>query len=561
MSFIQPAPTLGNEYKNDRLLRTYLTRVLPPDVHREVEPGLLELGHLAGHDLYQLQLADRPNEPLLTQWDAWGQRVDTVEVTPLWREAERLAAEHGLVATAYECAHGRFSRVHQFALAYLFTPVTDIYSCPLAMTDGAARTLLLSGNRPLIDRALPHLISRDPDFFWTSGQWMTELTGGSDVGLSETVARQDEQGAWRLYGRKWFTSAVTSQMALTLGRPEGNGPGGKGLALFYLELRDAEGRLQQISVDRLKDKLGTRKVPTAELTLDGTPAQLVMGSTDGVRNIAPMLNITRTWNGISAISLMRRGMALARDYARKRVAFGAPLSEKPLHLDTLAGLQAELEGAFHLAFFVVELIGRDEAGQSDEEQAHLLRLMTPVMKLTTARQTVAVLSEVVEAFGGAGYVEDTGLPALLRDGQVLSIWEGTTNVLALEALRALHKSGGLGPFRAAMDRCVQETHESGLVETARQALAAVDHAEAWLGEAMQAGQPAIEAGARRFAMTLGRAMELALLARHAQWSLDHEGDGRARAAARRLAQAGVDLIVPHDLAEARALANDEPLQF
>src|SRR5947209_6982878 len=284
--FNQPPPTLGNQYAEDRVLRSYLARTLPASVLRELEPMLTEMGRLAGDDLYRMQLADRLNEPVLTQWDAWGNRIDHIELTPLWRVAERIAAEHGVVATAYERRHGSFSRVHQCALAYLFTPSTDIYSCPLAMTDGAARTLLGSGNRALIERAMPHLTSRDPKQFWTSGQWMTELTGGSDVGTSETIAklepystRNSEPGTqnWFLYGRKWFTSAATSQIALTLARPEGNPSGGRGLALFYLEMRDEQGRLRNISIDRLKDKLGTRKVPTAELTLDGAPAQLVMG--------------------------------------------------------------------------------------------------------------------------------------------------------------------------------------------------------------------------------------------------------------------------------------------
>src|SRR5262249_34400023 len=157
-------------------------------------------------------------------------------------------------------------------------------------------------------------------------------------------------------GRKWFTSAITSQMALTLARPEGNPAGGKGLALFYVETRDADGRPNGILVNRLKDKLGTRKLPTAELTLDGVPAEPVAGLDNGVRAIAPMLNVTRTWNAISAVSYMRRGIALARDYARKRVAFGSPLADKPLHVDTLAGLQAEFEAALHLTFNVVELL-------------------------------------------------------------------------------------------------------------------------------------------------------------------------------------------------------------
>jgi acyl-CoA dehydrogenase len=303
--FNQPPPQLGNQFDEDRVLRSYLQRHLPAEVLAAIEPELRELGELAGGELYDMQLADRLHEPVLTRWDAWGERIDQIEVSPLWQRAERLAAEMGIVAAAYEQTYGRFSRTHQFALTYLFHPSTDVYTCPLAMTDGAARTLLISGNRQLIERAVPRLTSRDPQQFWTSGQWMTESTGGSDVGRSEAVACQEGPDKWRLYGRKWFTSATTSQMALTLARPDGNPPGGKGLAMFYVETRDENGRLQpqSITVNRLKDKLGTRKVPTAELMLEGTPAQLVYGPSDGVRHIVPMLHLTRTWNAVSAVSL------------------------------------------------------------------------------------------------------------------------------------------------------------------------------------------------------------------------------------------------------------------
>src|SRR5215213_2578560 len=543
MHFQQAPPALANQYDNDRMLRSYLARVLPGEMLREIEEPLAEMGRLAGADLYELQLADRLNEPTLTQWDAWGNRVDKIELTALWRLAERIAAEHGVVATAYEQKHGSLSRLHQCALAYLFTPSTDIYSCPLAMTDGAARTLLNSGNQVLIDRAVPHLITRDAKEFWTAGQWMTELTGGSDVGLSETVAKQEDgSNTFRLCGRKWFTSAIASQMALTLARPEGNPPGGRGLALFYLETRDEHGRPRNIQINRLKDKLGTRKVPTAELTLDGMPAQLVKGPADGVRNIAPLLNITRLWNGISAVSLMRRGLALSFDYANKRVAFGAPLSEKPLHRDTLAGLAAEVEAAFQLAFFVAELTGRSETGEITDDDALLLRLLTPVMKLTTGKQAVMVASEVLETFGGAGYVEDTGLPVLLRDSQVLPIWEGTTNVLALDVLRALRSGDSLRQFESAVTRCLESVRDPRLTDAARIARSALDHATSWLAEAERLGQPALEAGARRFSLTLGRTMELALLIKHAQWSQEHERDGRSTTNARRFSHSGIDLI-------------------
>ena len=555
--FTQPAPQLANQYTDDRVLRSYLARTLPPSVLRDIEPQLTEMGGLAGGPLYGFQLDDRLNFPQHTVFDPWGSRVDRIEVSPLWRAAEQLAARHGLIAIPYERANGAWSRVHQFALAYLFTASTDVYNCPLAMSDGAACALSLSGNESLMQRALPRLTARDPAEFWTSGQWMTESTGGSDVGLTETVARHDSDGSWRLHGRKWFTSAVTSQMALTLARPEGNSAGAKGLALFYLETRDRQGRLDHIVVHRLKDKLGTRKVPTAELTLEGTRAVPVQGLHDGVKHIAPMLNITRTWNSVSAIAYMRRGIALARDYARKRVAFGAPLAEKPLHLDTLAGMQAEFEAALHLTFFLVELIGRDEAGQLASNERDLLRLLTPIVKLTTAKQSVAVVSEALECFGGAGYVEDTGLPMLLRDSQVFPIWEGTTNVLSLDALRAINSGTAFEALGSLLQDFAQSVTEPRLLTVARQAQEAFARAGRWLEGAAANGSQVVEAGARRFALTLGRALSLALLARHAQWASDNERDERPLAAALRFSRHGVDLIsAAEDVGMSRSLALD-----
>ncbi|HTL33750.1 MAG TPA: acyl-CoA dehydrogenase family protein, partial [Kofleriaceae bacterium] len=439
MPFFQEPPRLGNQFDDDPLLPSWLARHLPESQYREIAAEMRQLGELTVA-MYAKQQADRENEPVLTQWDPWGNRIDKIEVSPLWKEAEVLAARHGMVAAGYEARLGVHARTHQFAIVHVLGPSLDVYSCPLAMTDGAARTLLASGNQALAEKYVPLLTSRDPATMWTSGQWMTERTGGSDVSQSETVAKQDANGQWRLYGTKWFTSATTSNMALTLARPEGNGEGSRGLALFFVELRDGNGRLRNIQVNRLKDKLGTRKVPTAELTLDGTPATMVGAPNDGVRQITPMLSITRTWNAISAVSAMRRGLALARDFARRRKAFGALLVDKPLHADTLAMLEAEYAGAFCLAFRSAHLLGILEH-HHDEAAERLARALVPIAKLTTGKQAVAVTSEAIEACGGAGYVEDTGLPRILADAQVLPIWEGTTNVLSLDTLRALGKGG------------------------------------------------------------------------------------------------------------------------
>jgi alkylation response protein AidB-like acyl-CoA dehydrogenase len=375
---------------------------------------------------------------------------------------------------------------------------------------------------------------------WTSGQWMTERIGGSDVGQTETVARREGDG-WRLHGTKWFTSATTADMALTLARPEGNPPGGRGLAIFYLELRDENGHLQNLHINRLKDKFGTRKLPTAELALDGVAAIPVAGLENGVRNITPMLNITRTWNAVGAILGMQRAVALTRDYAKKRAAFGNLLIDKPLHVDTMADMVAETQGAFLLAFRVVELLGRVESGQATASEQLLSRLLTPIGKLTTGKQAVAVASEALESFGGAGYVNDTGLPRLLADAQVLPIWEGTTNVLSLDALRALKQDGVWQAFVDEIRARLETSTDPRLRSAIERTEAAVQHAGRWLAETLKERR-SLEAGARRFALTLGRATELALLVDHAQWCLDQGKGERTLAAARRFARNRIDLI-------------------
>ncbi len=557
MTYVQEAPQLANQYQDDRPLRSMLRRLLPKEVRRDIEPELVHVGELAAGEWLKLSLRYRKAEPEHIPYDPWGRRIDEVVVSPAWEEFARQAARLGLVGTAYERRHGPFSRLHQQMLVYLFDRSTQTYACPLAMTDGAARSLETLASPELRGRILPHLVSRDPLQAWTSGQWMTERIGGSDVGLSETVAKQ-EGGRWRLYGVKWFTSAVTSQVALTLARPEGNPAGGKGLALFLVELRDGRGQLNGITVHRLKEKLGTRHLPTAELTLDGTLATPLAGLADGVRNMATMLNLTRTWNSVAAVASMRRGLALTRDFARRRVAFGAHLSDKPLHVDTLAGLAAEHEAALQLAGHVLLLLGRQETGLLDEAGEALLRPLLPIMKLLTGRQAVTSATEVVEAFGGAGYIEDTLVPQHLRDTQVLSIWEGTTNVLSLETYRALQRTGGLEALRAECKRQLSHAKDARLTALVPAIEGALDHAQRFYEQ--HAGSEVGEAGARRFAMTLGRAMAASFLVAHAEWSLEVERDARSAHAARRFVEHGVDLLgggVP-DLAATRALALDTP---
>lgn len=537
MAFLQDPPQLPHPYRSDRTLLALLDRALPAERRAALDADLDALGDYA-QMAWQRACTTTRRKPVLTPWDAWGQRVDRIELTPAWQEGAALTTRHAVLAAGY--ADSEHARLEEFARVYLYHLASEFYTCPLAMTDGAATALKASGNRALIERALPHFLSRDAATFWLSGQWMTENVGGSDVGDTETQARQDADGQWRLYGRKWFSSAVVGEAALALARPEGAGHGGAALALFYVETMDGARRRPELVIDRLKDKLGTQELPTAEIHLDGLPAWPLGELAHGVRQVAPVLNITRTWNAVCAVASMARAIGLARDFAERRRAFGRPLTEQPLHAQTLADLQAQFEGAFALAFEVAHLLGRVEQGAAAPHEAALLRLLTPLAKLWTGKLAVHICSEAIECFGGAGYIEDTGLPQLLRDAQVYPIWEGTTNVLSLDSLRAL-AGDGLDALGTACVGWLDGNDDLHATSAIRQAL---DAAARWLDQ-HAAARDTLEAGARGFAFTLARCAAAALLARQATWS-DRHGDRRPAAARHRFVNLGLDRLVTPD---------------
>ena len=514
--FYQEAPRLTNQYDGDPLLAGYLRWRLPPAMLHEVEPALQRLGALAAGEWLALDAAAEANPPRHVPFDPWGRRIDAIETSDAWRALDRIAAVEGLVAIGYARAHGELSRIDQFARLYLYAPSSATYSCPLAMTDGAARLLELYPD-DVTTPVLRHLTTRDPEQFWTSGQWMTERTGGSDVSTTSTVAVPD--GAeYRLFGTKWFTSATTSQIAITLALVGDDRSRTRALSVFLVRLRDDEGQLRGIRVNRLKDKLGTRALPTAELTLDGTPAHLVGGIGQGVRKISALFNVTRVYNAVAAVAGMRRAIALASDYATRRVAFGKPLTAHPLHAATLAAMELEWRAGFHLAFHVVELLGKHECATATPDELARLRLLIPVAKLYTAKQAVAVASEALESFGGAGYIEDTGLPRLLRDAQVLSIWEGTTNVLSLDVLRALEKTDALAAFLRDARRRLVALRVDALTMVSSHIDDALGTIERFAAHATRQGREFSETHARAFAFALARTTVALLMAEYAAWA-------------------------------------------
>lgn len=516
--FFQQPPKLNNQYETDRVLQFYLKWKLPSAIFEEIKPEFIHFGDRVVTDIYELSKIAEASPPKHVPYDPWGKRIDDIEVSPAWKALDRISAEEKLIAIGYERRHGAFSRIHQFVKIYLFHPSSAMYTCPLAMTDGAARAIELQGNAILKQKYFQHLTSFDPKSFWTSGQWMTERTGGSDVSHTSTYAKPNGN-QFQLYGTKWFTSATTSQMAMTLARIEGAPAGNKGLSLFCLELRNQNGTLNGIRINRLKDKLGTDALPTAELTLEGTVATLVGAPCDGVKNISTQFNITRIYNACCAVGYMRRAIALACDYATKRKAFGRMLSEHGLHIETLANLQIEYESAFHLVFHAVELLGKEELGEATQSESAILRLLTPLVKLYTAKQAILVVSEAIEAFGGAGYIEDTGLPRLLRDTQVLSIWEGTTNVLSLDVLRAMRKENATEPFLNDIEKRLNQITAEKLIPSKNKIFQDLSELKRFLALLFNLDEEGQQTAARHFAFSMIQVYAASLLLEHADWSL------------------------------------------
>lgn len=503
-AFFQKGPELGNTYAVNPWLKKYLSWKVKSHF-AEFDPALQQLGEKCRSEYLQLAREAEKNTPEHIPFDAWGNRIDEIKISHAWTELQKIAAREGLIAIGYERHFAEWSRVFQFAKLYLFHPSSAFFTCPLAMADGAARVIEVYGQEdPKLAQAFRHLTSRDPAEFWTSGQWMTEKTGGSDVSGTSTIVKL-ENGQCRLYGTKWFSSSTLSEMALALGRYEDSPAGGKGLSLFYVETHQTRGRLNNIKVLRLKDKLGTKALPTAELELEGAAALPVGEKHHGVKTVATMLNITRLYNSICSCGQMARALDLLRDYSKSRVVFDRPLSAQPLHQVTFS--QAEL---LHLTSFLftmnmVELMGREETSRASESERDILRLMTPVCKLFTGKNAIQVASEVIEGFGGAGYVEDTGIAVHLRDAQVFPIWEGATNVLSLDVLRVLQKGPALESLFKKMSGALQDlSSNSKMAEMVSIYSQAISSASGKVQKLMSEKPEVVQANMRSFSFYLGR---------------------------------------------------------
>ena len=548
--FFQEPFQLTNPFESDSLLKAYLERTLPGEFHAPVAADLKKFGDRIVAEVDGLGRECELNPPKLKTYDAWGNRIDELITCQAWKKMHHISAEEGLVSLAYDRgSFGEFARLYSCAKLFLFAPSSGLYSCPLAMTDGAAKLIeTVPGAVDVLKDTQGHLLSRSPETFWTSGQWMTERGGGSDVASGTDTIAVNVEGVHHLYGYKWFSSATDADVTFTLARevsPSGEvTPGTQGLSLFFVKVRNDNGTLNNIEIHKLKDKLGTRQLPTAELLLVGAVAQLVGERGRGVAGISPMLTITRLHNSISAVSVMRRILQLSKNYSTKRKVFGMALSDHPLHTQTLSRLEVQSRGCLLLLFETTKLLGRVECDRASEEETHLLRVLTPLVKLFTGKLAIPFVSEALESFGGQGYIEDTGLPSLLRDAQVLPIWEGTTNVLSLDVLRSMQKSQNVSieVFFADIQRRLEQIKSAELQDTIQSTLRKQKELVETSSAIVASGVEHMALAARDFSLSLAQLYAGMLLVEHAASSVGSRAD---MVAAKRWSCLPLPLLSPH----------------
>ncbi|MFE5046717.1 acyl-CoA dehydrogenase family protein [Streptomyces sp. NPDC056637] len=436
-----------NYADRDPALRPFLDRVLSADDRARVEPLLTELGALAAGDLdRQAALADA-NPPRLVQYAPGGERVDEIAYHPAHDRAAAIAYEEfGLAAMSHRPGvHGWPSKVPhtvKYALSYLYVQSEFGMACPLSMTDSSARILrLFDPERYAAEIAA--LSSTDPALRATGAMFMTEKQGGTDVGLTETVAT--DQGAhWTLTGKKWFASNPGADVILTLARVPGQGEGTRGLGMFLVPRLRPDGTRNAIRIDRLKDKLGSKSIASGEVTLEEAYATPVGRLTHGFRQMAEMLNVSRLSNAMRATALMRRAVRESVDHTRVRHVFGRPLFEQPLMRATLLPMIIDTEGALALVLEAAARLTAADEGAADGEGGaarELVRVLTPLAKHTLCKRARSVAGEAMEIRGGNGYIEDWVNPRLVRDAHLGSIWEGSSNVIALDVLRCMRRQG------------------------------------------------------------------------------------------------------------------------
>ncbi len=445
---------------------------------------------------------DRHHLPELARWDGIGERLEAVRFDPAYHEAGRVVWGSGAVALAGSPG----TSFEQATLMYLLSHEGEMgHGCPLTCTVGMIRALRRKASPDVAGRFLPPLLETDYDHAQRAAQFLTEVQGGSDVGTNAVRAEAAGDGTYRISGEKWFCSVADADQFLVTARVDGAPEGTAGLGCFAVP-RLVDGRPNGFALRRLKEKLGTRAMASAEIDFDGALAFPIGPVEEGFKTaVTAMLNSSRWLNALGNVGMMHRAYQEAASYARHRRAFGRRIGDFPAVRSTLAGIKAEWLAALHSTWLLTALDEAVDTGSATDEDGALHRFLVNANKYLVATRATAVVHEAIEVLGGNGAIEDFSLlPRLLRDSVVFEQWEGTHNVLAAQVRRDLGKLGLAGVVFERAGRLIKGAAHPELEPAATLAGAALED----LAPKVQRSVEDAQYGAIHFRRLLGRLTRL-----------------------------------------------------
>jgi alkylation response protein AidB-like acyl-CoA dehydrogenase len=538
-----------NWYEVDPDLQQLAKRLLDSADYEWCEPELRSFGALCGGPIAaRAEITDK-NPPQLVKFDKWGEPANDVLHHPGAIDTKRDVWNAGLsgprLRKEAQRRGRRFPEVMTTAMDYLLAQAETGMLCATGMTGGVIALVQRYAPPEARERFMARLTADRFDDAWDGAMFLTEKTGGSDLSTITTTARQSGDH-WTLNGSKWFCSNVDAGAIVTLARPEGAPDGIKGIALFVMPKWRADGTRNGISIRRLKDKLGTRAVPTAEADFVDAEAYLLSGGARasdgrGINRMMEMVNSSRHGVAVMSLGIARRSFLEAAIFAAHRTAKGRKLADLPLMREQLTGMMVELEAAAALVF-------------ATAESGAAFRLLTPVAKLRATRRGIELASQALEVHGGNGYIENWPTARQLRDAQCHTIWEGTENIICLDILRALRDEHALEAVMKALGARAESSHP--LLDPVCERLGrGFDEIKKALEFIARADRELAQLRARKFSNYLADVVEAALLVEAAEWELKHEGSARKAIVAR--------LFIDEHLSERpmRGIASGERIAF
>jgi len=434
-----------NFYEEDHHLHELLKKHLDKDFFNWANKELLEFGSLCANEFDKRAThTDREGQPRLIKYDAFGNDISHVWVNEGYQQTVKDTYFKGIVGYLHKPIPElgiKGNYLYSYAQGYLLSQTEAGFYCPVTLSMAAAFLVERYADEALKEKYLPHLLSTGETELYEGATFLTERQGGSDVGANVVKAIKEGEH-YRIYGEKYFASNA-GQCGITtiLARIEGAPAGSKGLSLFLVPWKNEDGTNNGLTIRRLKDKLGVRAVPSGEVEFDGAKAFLIGDASRGFYYMMEALNLSRICNTVASVGIMRRAYTEAKQYAENRPAFGQLLTNYSMIQETLSKLasiqEVQTSAVFDLIALYDRVIGKENG--TSEEQA-LVRLLIAILKMRTAEEAIHFSHEAIEMHGGNGYIEDFVTPRLLRDAQVLTVWEGSANILGLEVLRLLKKN-------------------------------------------------------------------------------------------------------------------------